>query len=329
VNTEIVYTDFINIQTDNYITLGENMEKQKRGIKEVAIALVLIFFINMSTAEGNITTTSGNINLLPGGESVVLGNGKSLYVRNTAGTQYIGISLNTDGNTFFTQGLTRNVLFENINNMFIYPQNAVKEVFRMGYDPVGGNGSYFVFGGGGYIDGTAPTHFSELSYFDKPAENFLQFKTVSGDIQFVSKSGMTKFNNYDTSGYYIAINTSTSRPVLQCYASNSCDIGAVSKPFGIGYFDDIQVLSRGYIGSPEKAYASVSAIRTMDNGEIDHTTVDSSLSDDSGGAISINAVTFANSKAITHLMQKIKALEEENTRLNSRIVTLEAKLTDQ
>lgn len=100
------------------------------------------------------------------------------------------------------------------------------------------------------------------------------------------------------------------------------DLGESSRSWDDCYCDDFHTTSRGYLGTGQKAFESISKIRTGIDGEIIHETVDPELGTETD--VSLNAVTFANSKAITYLMQKIENLEEENKNLRERLEELES-----
>jgi hypothetical protein len=148
-----------------------------------------------------------------------------------------------------------------------------------------------------------------LSGFSGDGERFvaLKYNTTqnAGMFYFATTDGAIVFNPRTGGGGSV-------RP----YSNKEDDLGTASYSWDDCYCNNYRTTSRGYSGTPEEALAAVIRIETLPNGEINHSSVDSSLGDDE--TISTNAVTFANSKAIFALLERIEKLE-------SRIKELEDK----
>ncbi len=215
---------------------------------------VILALSSFTVAEGNISTTSGNINLISGSDS-----GSIVSIRQ-----------------------------QGVNNLF--ETQADRFNFRM--RPLGGDYSMF------YLEPRA--NVSQRSYLALGTVNSAWRGLGYGTVLSQNK----RFYPWTDREYDLG------SPGLywdDCYCSKV-------------HYDTLLINSKGFYGTPEEAFRAVSNIQTLEDGEVDHDTVDSSLRN-SDGSINPDAITFANSRAIKYLMDRIESLEEENARLGKSLKT--------
>jgi hypothetical protein len=242
----------------------------------LSIFLILLSSASIVSADGNVTVTSGDLNLLTPGD----------------------INLKADGSWNFVNMY--------VNDKVIVRNNDVPGAYL--YNTITPYAVDIRYG--------TPSGYGELIKYNRSTANGLLAISNERDIQF--------WPEYSTGQGAIVFNNASLYP----YADKFQDLGKANNSWRncycdrVYYHSGIGTFSTGYIGTGPEALSAISNILTKPDGEIDHASVDASLAENDTGAISINGVVFANSKAIAYLNDQLSA---KINGLEARISELEAK----
>ncbi|MFC2163335.1 hypothetical protein ACFLRF_06600 [Candidatus Altiarchaeota archaeon] len=245
-------------------------------------------------ADGNITTTSGNMYFQPDGGKIYLDDAN---LSSTSGN----LTLMPDGSRS--------------TNLYSCDSQGAGSTSGICYDVAGGGATH----GTHYFSGPMSNAFFKIAAqtdgragiagYSDDGERLVMFK-----YNGTSNNGMFYIAN---TGGDIVLNPRTgSGGSLRPYNTKEDDLGSSIRSWDDCYCDDYWTTSRGYSGTPDDALNAVTQIVTLPNGEIDHGSVDPSLGDDE--TISTNAVTFGNSKAISALLRRIEYLESKIKELEDK-----------
>ena len=260
--------------------------KETLALSAVALLLLCV----TAKADGNITS-SGNLFLSPGGGAVVLdgrldSTDSLVRLQDGKGLRIVadeGLQVfNEDGDRFLMIG--RGLDLAAVNNRPVIAFNSVNN--NMGF--------YFRKNG-------------LLTWYIHMAKN----------QNFIFRDRITGANSLILEPEGNVLFGPAGGKVLP-EAHKGTDFGSPQSSWGACYCDEYHTTSRGYLGDGQGAYDAVSKIRTLSDGEVDHDSIDPSLRE-GDESVSINSVTFANSKAITYLMQRIESLEDENRALRESL----------
>ena len=274
----------------------------------------IIYFSLHASADGNISTTTGDINIIPASDQIfidgnlLLNAGKNISMTdlngNPVGRMYSSIS----DNRWYLENLADDFVLKARSS----PHSTV--VFDVNYSAV-----YF----------TTPQDYFNFYMITGPAGRHSAFYHQPADDTSQNIILYMGYNDANLPGIAIRADQAHDK-ILVPWATKEYDLGSATNMWDDCYCQDIyyenqHTLSKGYLGDGEQAYNAVSRIVTMADGEIDHSTIDASLSDDPEHSVSMNAVSFANSKAITYVMENLTA---RITSLESRVSELELQLAE-
>ena len=268
------------------------------------LPIILLILITYANAEGNITTSSGNLYLQPSA-NIIVGQGRALSIYDSSNSDYTQL-YNSGGNTRIVDAL---------GSIILEAKNTSTSTisFSMGYSAL-------------YFD----TDSNRFLYYMRPrggAEPYSGFLHQPNNNASNNVAIYMGYNNLARAGITIMADQNHDKKLMP-WDTNQYDLGSSSNWWNNSYISNVHYSnliahSTGFVGTPEQAYDVVSKIHTLDNGEIDHTTVDDSLSDDTLNSLSLNAVTFANSKALVYLNQRLDVIEDENNALKQKVSDLE------
>jgi hypothetical protein len=238
-------------------------------LHKLFIASILSYLIlSLVSAEGNISVTSGDINLVTPGDWNFI----NMFVNNKV--QYLN-------------PINPGVMVQNI----VSPDRVtIRYITSSGY--------------------------GELTKFNRSVVGGYMAIGNEQDIRFWPQYG----NNYGV----VVINNESVYPLYD----NQQDLGKNNTNRWRNIYartltvHSIAYNSEGYGGTGAEALNDISKIVTKHDGEIDHSTVPSSLTE-GPQSVSLGAVTFANSKAIGYvndnLSERIDSLEARISKLDSEL----------
>jgi hypothetical protein len=270
--------------------------------------LGIIVASQFSSAEGNITTTSGDLYLQPAGGNV-----------------WVNGALKTLGNNidFYAAGSGKPRFYSDYGVYFVYSTRSpytTQPIFQFTSDTSGS--------GSAIIAGPNRMAGSDLN-------NFLQIATTgnygtiytfgnSMHLDLAAKSGDVRIMDYDKpSSDYFKFDMSGSVPMLVCDVSNGCDIGNNSNAMRNVYAYNFVDMTPNFNDGP-KALQILGNIKSDEGGNIDHNSLDPFIRGD-GDTRSIGATVSVLTAAVNELNERNEALEERIKDLEQNCVLTSTK----
>jgi hypothetical protein len=274
--------------------------------------LGIIAASQFSSAEGNITTTSGDLYLQPAGGNV-----------------WVNGALKTLGSNidFYAAGSGKPRFYSDYGVYFVYSTRSpytTQPIFQFTSD-TSGSGSAII-AGPNRMAGSDLNNFLQIATTSNYGEVFTFGNSMH--LELAAKSGEVRLMDYDKpSSDYFKFDMSGSIPKMTCDTaignSDGCDIGTAAIPMRNIYAFNFTDMTPFY-GDGAKALTILGNIRSDRNGEIDHNTLDPFIRGD-GDTRNIGATVSVLTAAVNELNERNNALEERVKELEQNCVQTATK----